>query len=130
VQVDTVEELLPECDFVSLHCPGGLANKHLIDAKRLGLMKPTAILVNTARGEVVDEAALVDALKSGQIAGAALDVFEEEPAVHPGLLECQNAVLLPHLGSATSETRVKMGMRALRNVQQYFNGEEPGYKVN
>lgn len=87
-------------------------------------------MVNTARGEVVDEAALVDALKSGQISGAGLDVFEEEPTVHPGLLECQNAMLLPHLGSETSETRVEMGMRALRNVQQYFNGEEPGDKVN
>lgn len=93
-------------------------------------MKPTTILVNTARGEVVDEAALVDALNTGQIVGVGLDVFEGEPAVHPGLLDCENAVLLPHLGSATSETRVEMGMRALRNVQQYFNGEEPGDKVN
>lgn len=130
VQVDTVEQLLPECDFVSLHCPGGDANRHLINAERLGLMKSTAILINTARGEVVDEAALVNALKSGQIAGAGLDVFEGEPSVNAGLLECENAVLLPHLGSATSETRVDMGMRALRNLQQFFDGEEPGDKVN
>lgn len=130
VQVDTVEELLPECDFLSLHCPGGAANRHLIDAERLGLMNSKAVLINTARGEVVDEGALVGALKSGQIAGAGLDVFEEEPSFHPGLLECENAVLLPHLGSATSETRVEMGMRALRNIQQFFDGEEPGDKVN
>lgn len=130
VQVDTVEQLLPECDFVSLHCPGGDANRHLINAERLGLMKSTAILINTARGEVVDETALVNALKSGQIAGAGLDVFEGEPSVNAGLLECENAVLLPHLGSATRETRVDMGMRALRNLQQFFDGEEPSDKVN
>ncbi len=130
VQVDTVENLLPECDFVSLHCPGGDVNRHLINAERLGLMRSTAILVNTARGEVVDEAALAEALKSGEIAGAGLDVFEEEPKVHPGILECENAVLLPHMGSSTSETRVGMGMRALRNIEQFFNGEVPGDKVN
>lgn len=128
-QVDTVEQLLPECDFISLHCPGGAVNKHLINAKRLALMKPTAILVNTARGEVIDEAALVQALKSGQIAGAGLDVFEAEPTVHPGLLDCENAVLLPHLGSSTRETRVGMGMRALRNIEQFFDGVEPDDKV-
>jgi len=130
VQVDTVENLLPECDFVSLHCPGGDVNRHLINAERLGLMRSTAILVNTARGEVVDEAALAEALKSGEIAGAGLDVFEEEPKVHPGILECENAVLLPHMGSSTSETRVGMGMRALRNIEQFFNGEAPSDKVN
>ncbi len=130
VQVDTVEDLLPQCDFISLHCPGGAANMHLIDARRLALMKPTAILVNTARGEVVDEAALVDALKGGVIAGAGLDVFEAEPTVHPELLECENAVLLPHMGSSTRETRVGMGMRALKNIQQFFDGIEPDDKVN
>ena len=130
VQVDTVETLLPECDFISLHCPGGDVNRHLIDARRIGLMRPTAILVNTARGEVVDEAALVQALKTGGIAGAGLDVFEHEPNVHLGLLNCENAVLLPHLGSSTHETRVGMGMRALRNIEQFFNGEVPSDKVN
>jgi len=130
VQVATVEDLLPQCDFISLHCPGGAVNKHLIDARRLDLMKPTAILVNTARGEVVDEAALVDALKNGVIAGAGLDVFEAEPSIHPGLLECENAVLLPHMGSSTRETRVGMGMRALKNIQQFFDGAEPDDKVN
>lgn len=130
VRFDTIEQLLQECDFLSLHCPGGAANRHLINADRLAQMKTTAILINTARGEVVDEAALVDALKSGQIAGAGLDVFEDEPKVHPGLIECENAVLLPHLGSSTRETRVEMGMRALRNIQQYFDGSEPGDRVN
>ena len=121
-QVDKIEDLLPECDFISLHCPGGAANKHLIDARRFGMMKPTAILVNTARGEVVDEAALVEALQSGQIAGAGLDVFEAEPTVHPGLLKCENAVLLPHMGSSTSETRVGMGMRALKISASFSTG--------
>ncbi len=130
VQVETVEDLLPQCDFISLHCPGGNANKHLINADRLALMKSTAILVNTARGEVVDEAALVVALKNGVIAGAGLDVFEAEPTVHPGLLECENAVLLPHMGSSTRETRVGMGMRALKNIQQFFDGVVPDDKVN
>lgn len=130
VQVDTVEQMLPECDFVSLHCPGGTANRHLINADRLGLMKSTAILVNTARGEVVDELELARALKSGRIAGAGLDVFEAEPSVHPELLQCENAVLLPHMGSSTRETRVEMGMRALRNIQKYFDGQEPADRVN
>lgn len=129
-QVNQLDDLLPQCDFVSLHCPGGEANKHLINANRLALMKPGAILINTARGEVVDEGALVEALKSGQIAGAGLDVFEAEPRVHAGLLECENAVLLPHLGSSSRETRVEMGMRALQNIAELFEGKMPGDKVN
>lgn len=128
--VGSIDELLPRCDFVSLHCPGGAANTHLVNARRLGLMRRDAILINTARGEVVDEAALLHALQNGGIAGAGLDVFEAEPKVHPGLLDCQNAVLLPHLGSSTRETRVEMGMRALRNIQQFFDGEVPSDKVN
>ncbi|MCB2130151.1 MAG: D-glycerate dehydrogenase, partial [Rhodobacteraceae bacterium] len=104
-QVATVEELLPRSDFVSLHCPGGAANRHLINARRLDLMKPTAFLINTARGEVVDEAALAQALWFGTIGGAGLDVFEREPAIHPDLKEADNLVMLPHLGSATRETR-------------------------
>lgn len=124
-QLKTLEELLPECDFVSLHCPGGDANRHLVNEARLRLMKPSAILVNTARGEVVDEAALVAALQTGGIAGAGLDVFENEPEIHPGLLVSDKAVLLPHLGSATRETRERMGLRAVKNLQQFFNGETP-----
>ena len=125
----TIEALLAEADVVSLHTTGGPETRHLINAERLALMKPTAVLINTARGPVVDEAALVAALKAGRIAGAGLDVFEREPAVDPGLLELQNAVLLPHLGSATMETRVAMGMRMLDNLDQFFAGEIPRDRV-
>ena len=103
-------ELLDRSDAVSLHCPLTDATRHLIDAAALARMKPTAVLVNTARGAVVDEAALVHALASGGIAGAGLDVFEQEPAVHPGLVASPKALLLPHLGSATLDTRRRMGM--------------------
>ncbi|MEO6341341.1 MAG: D-glycerate dehydrogenase [Caulobacteraceae bacterium] len=119
---DTVEALLAEADVVSLHAAGGPDSRHLINAERLALMKPSAMLINTARGPVVDEAALVRALTAGQIAGAGLDVYEREPAVHPGLLGLENVVLFPHLGSATVETRVAMGMRMLDNLDRFFAG--------
>ncbi|MCC6223874.1 MAG: D-glycerate dehydrogenase [Thermoleophilia bacterium] len=102
-------DLLATADVVSLHCPLGPATRHLIDAPALATMRPTAVLVNTTRGPVVDEAALADALSAGTIAGAALDVYEREPEVHPGLLGLDQVVLSPHLGSATVETRVAMG---------------------
>lgn len=124
-EVNTIDELLRDADFVSLHCPGGLDNKHLINAERLKIMKESAILINTARGEVIDESALAKTLLEKKIAGAGLDVFEEEPKVHPDLLRCENAVLLPHLGSATKETRVEMGLRALENLNMYFAGNTP-----
>src|SRR5205814_6913176 len=111
--------LLSDSDVVSLHLPLTDETHHLIDAAALARMKPTAVLVNTSRGPIVDEAALVEALREGRIAGAALDVFEHEPTVHPGLLELENVVLVPHLGSATHETREAMGMlcvQALRAV--------------
>ena len=92
-------------------------------------MRPTAFLINTARGDIVDEAALVTALERGQIAGAALDVYEQEPRVTPGLLKLDNVVLLPHLGSATQETRVAMGMRALDNLKAFFAGATPRDRV-
>ena len=120
--VEAVDELLAGSDVVSLHCPGGAETHHLIDARRLRLMKPTAVLVNTARGTVVDEAALAQALASGQIAAAGLDVYEREPVVHPGLLALENVVLLPHLGSATRETRTAMGMRVADNLEAFFDG--------
>jgi len=119
----TLEELLAQSDFVSLHCPGGAANRHLIDASRLVHMKRTAFLINTARGEVVHEAALISALKSGAIAGAGLDVYEQEPRVPDALIEMENVVLLPHLGSATSQTRIAMGMRAAENLGAFFSGQ-------
>ena len=114
-----LEELLVTADVVSLHLPLSDESRHLIDAVALAQMKPSAVLVNVSRGPIVDEEALVTALREGRIAGAALDVFEREPEVHPGLLELQNVVLVPHLGSATLETREAMGMlcvEALRAV--------------
>jgi glyoxylate reductase len=128
-QVDTVEELLPQCDFVSLHCPGGAANRHMIDAKRLDLMKPDAYLINTARGELVDEQALMQSLNFETIAGAALDVFDGEPKIKPELMSCDNLVMLPHLGSATREAREAMGFRVLDNLGDFFSGRDPRDRV-
>ncbi|HST17686.1 MAG TPA: NAD(P)-dependent oxidoreductase [Gaiellaceae bacterium] len=112
-RADDLHASLAEADVVSLHVPASAGNRHLIDAAALSAMKPTAVLVNTARGSVVDEAALVDALRLRRIAGAALDVFEFEPEVGAGLLELENVVLTPHLGSATRETREAMGLLAV-----------------
>jgi glyoxylate reductase len=120
-----LDELLATADVVSLHVPLSAETHHLIGARELALMKPAAFLVNTTRGPVVDEAALVEALRAGTIAGAGLDVFEREPEVHPGLLELENAVLLPHLGSATVETRTAMGVLAAENVLAVLGGREP-----
>jgi lactate dehydrogenase-like 2-hydroxyacid dehydrogenase len=121
--IDTVDELVATCDVISLHCPGGAQTHHLINGERLRLMKSTAVLVNTARGTVVDEAALAQALATGQIAAAGLDVFEREPLVSPGLLALENVVLLPHLGSATLETRTAMGLRVAQNLEAFFDGK-------
>ena len=122
-------DLLARSDFVSLHCPGGAANRHLFDASVLSHMKRTAFLINTARGEVVDEAALIAALQSGAIAGAGLDVYEHEPRVPQALIELENVVLLPHLGSATSQTRIAMGMRVAENLDAFFSGRPPRDRV-
>ena len=121
-----LDALLGESDFVSLHCPATPATRHLMDAGRLRRMRPGAFLINTARGDIVDEVALVNALREHTIAGAALDVYEGEPAVPAELRAMENVVLLPHLGSATEETRVAMGLRALANLAAFFdNGELP-----
>jgi lactate dehydrogenase-like 2-hydroxyacid dehydrogenase len=120
---DSVDAVLGEADFVSLHCPATPETRHLINADRLKLMKRGAFLINTARGDVVDEAALIAALKSGTIAGAGLDVYEREPAMAPELFSMENVALLPHLGSATTETRIAMGMRALENLKLFFAGQ-------
>ena len=117
-----LEQVLEEADFVSLHCPATPETRHLMNAERLALLKPGAYLINTARGDVVDEAALVAALRGGRLAGAGLDVFEREPEVSSELLALENVVLLPHLGSATRETRVAMGLRALENLRLFFQG--------
>ena len=122
---ETVERLLEECDVVSIHCPATPATRHLIDGPRLALMRRDAFLINTARGDIVDEEALIRALREGRPAGAGLDVYEREPRIAPGLLELPNVVLLPHIGSASIETRTAMGMRALDNLRAFFAGREP-----
>jgi len=123
--VGELDELVATADVVSLHCPLTPETHHLIDARRLALMKPGAYLVNTTRGPVVDEAALTAALREGMIAGAGLDVFENEPAIHPGLIELEQAVLIPHLGSATIETRTAMAVLAARNALAVVDGKPP-----
>ena len=125
-----LDQLLATSDVVSLHCPYSPETHHLINKERLSKMKKNAFLVNTARGPVVDEAALVDALKSGVIAGAGLDVFEHEPKVHEGLLGLDNAVLIPHLGSATVETRTAMANLAATNALAFLAGKTPPNPVN
>ncbi len=129
IQVDKAT-LLAESDILTLHCPLVPETRHAFGAAEFTAMKKTAIFVNTTRGPVVDEAALVDALKSATIFAAGLDVFEEEPKVHPGLLTCENALLIPHLGSATLETRTKMADIAVSNLVAYFQGKRPPTCVN
>lgn len=123
----SLDDLLAESDFISLHCPATPETYHLIDTARLARMRRGAFLINTARGDVVDEAALVDALRDGVIAGAGLDVYENEPRVHPGLLRLPGVVLLPHLGSATIEARTAMGQMAFDNLVAWF---ERGETIN
>lgn len=118
-------ELLERSDFVSLHAPLTPETRHMIGAEELRRMKPSAVLVNTARGAVVDEAALVQALRDGTIAGAGLDVYEEEPVVHPGLAPLHNVLLAPHLGSATLETRTAMALMCSRAVVDVLQGRQP-----
>lgn len=128
--VGDLDTLLAEADIVSLHIPGGPATHHLIDARRLALMKPTAVLVNTARGTVVDEAALADSLHEGRLFAAGLDVFEREPEVHPRLLAAPRAVLLPHIGSASQATRLRMAHMAASAVATVLEGGTPPNTVS
>jgi glyoxylate reductase len=125
-----LETLLRESDYVSLHIPLTSETRHIIDRKALGLMKNTAILVNTARGPVVDEEALLEALTNRKIAGAGLDVFDGEPNVNPNFAALANVVLAPHIGSATGETRLRMAMLAVRNLLAMLGGERPANVVN
>lgn len=127
--VANLDEMLAECDFVSLHCPGGAATRHLINGARLAAMGKHAFLINTARGDVVDHDALIAALRARHIAGAGLDVYPGEPDVPPALLGLDNVVLLPHLGSATDETRIAMGMRVIDNLADFFDGRAPRDRV-
>jgi glyoxylate reductase len=123
--VGDLDPLLAQADFVSLHVPGGPATYHLLDARRLALMKPTAVLVNTARGTVVDEAALAAALTAGTLFAAGLDVYEREPEVHPDLLAAPRTVLLPHIGSASRATRTRMATMATSAVATVLAGGTP-----
>ena len=115
--------------MLSLHCPSTAENAGIINAKTLALLPDRAILVNTARGALVDETALIDALTSGKLFAAGLDVFQTEPGGNPKLAALQNIFMLPHIGSATEETRDAMGYRALDNLDAYFKGEEPHDRV-
>lgn len=126
----TPEEVLPESDMVSLHVPLLPTTQHLINADRLRLMKTSAYLINTSRGPVIDEAALVEALRSGVIKGAALDVFEQEPALAPGLAELENVLITPHIASATVGAREEMALLAARNVLAVLEGREPESPVS
>ena len=126
----SLDTLLRESDYVSIHAPLTGETRHMIGAKELSLMKRTAYLINTARGAVIDEEALVNALKNKQIAGAGLDVYEEEPKLKPGMKELDNVVLAPHLGSATIETRTRMAVIAAENIISVLKGERPKNCVN
>lgn len=122
---DNLGDLLAEADIVSLNCPLTPATRHLLNAETLAQMKPGAVLVNTGRGALVDEAALAEALASGHLGAAGLDVFEFEPRVTPALLELDNVTLLPHIGSATSECRIEMALRACANIEAFLAGGKP-----
>ena len=126
---EDLDAMLAKVDIVTLHCPHTPQTFHLIDTKRLKLMKPEAYIVNTARGEIIDENALVRALESGEIAGAGLDVFEHEPAVNPRLLGLGNVVLLPHMSSSTIEGRVEMGGKVIINIKTFMDGHRPPDRV-
>jgi glyoxylate reductase len=125
-----LHELLRTCDFVSVHTPLTPETTHLIGAEELSLMLPTAVLVNSSRGPVVDEAALADALEEGSIFAAGLDVYEEEPEVHPKLLKLENVILAPHIGSASIETRDKMAALAAENIVAVLRSEDPKTPLN
>jgi glyoxylate reductase len=130
VEYRDLDDLLKESDFITLHCPLTKETHHLIGKRELDLMKPTAILVNTSRGPVVDEKALVSALKKGKIAGAGFDVYEREPKLSPGLSKLENVVLLPHIGSLTKDTRGQMAVVAAKNAVAMVRGKRPKNIVN
>jgi glyoxylate reductase len=127
---DSLDQMLPKVDIVSVNCPHTPATYHLLSARRLKLLKPTAYIVNTARGEVIDENELTRLLESGSIAGAGLDVFEHEPAINPRLVASERVVALPHMGSATIEGRIDMGEKVIINIKTYLDGHAPPDKVH
>ncbi len=125
----TPEALMPHCDFLALHCVASPQTIKLLNAKLIALLPDGAIVVNASRGVVVDDEALIAALKSGKLTAAGLDVYNNEPNIHPGYRELPNAFLMPHIGSATKETRIAMGYRALDNLDAVFAGKEPRDRV-
>jgi glyoxylate reductase len=126
---ESLDQMLSRMDIVSVNCPHTPATYHLLSARRLKLLQPHAVVVNTSRGEVIDENALTRMLGAGEIAGAGLDVFEHEPAVNPKLLKLDNVVLLPHMGSATIEGRLAMGEKVIINIKTFVDGHAPPDKV-
>jgi glyoxylate reductase len=126
---DSLDQMLARMDIVSINCPHTPATYHLLSARRLKMMKPSAYIVNTARGEVIDENTLARMLTAGELAGAGLDVFEHEPAVNPKLLKLKNVVLLPHMGSATLEGRIDMGEKVIVNIKTFADGHKPPDRV-
>ncbi len=126
---ESLDQMLARMDFISVNCPHTPATYHLLSARRLKLIRPHAILINTARGEIIDEGALATMLQAGEIAGAGLDVFEHEPAVNPKLLKLPNVVLLPHMSSATIEGRVDMGEKVIVNIRTWMDGHKPPDRV-
>jgi glyoxylate reductase len=126
---DSLDQMLAHMDIVSLNCPHTPATYHLLSARRLKLLRPHAILVNTARGEVIDEAAMANMLQAGELGGAGLDVFEHEPTINPRLLKLANVVLLPHMSSATVEARIEMGEKVMINIRTFLDGHKPPDRV-
>jgi len=126
---DSLDQMLVRMDIVSVNCPHTPATFHLLSARRLKLMQPHAYIVNTARGEVIDENALTRMLQAGELAGAGLDVFEHEPAVNPKLAQMENVVLLPHMSSATIEARAEMGEKVIINIKTFLDGHRPPDRV-
>ena len=126
---DSLDQMLARMDIVSVNCPHTPSTFHLLNARRIDLMQPESFIVNTARGEVIDEAALAAAIRSGKISGAGLDVFEREPAVNPDLIGLPNVVLLPHMGSATLEGRTEMGEKVIINIKTFADGHKPPDRV-
>lgn len=126
---ESLDQMLARMDIVSINCPHTPATYHLLSARRLKLLQPTAVIVNTARGEVIDEGALANMLARGEIAGAGLDVYEHEPAINPKLLKLPNVVLLPHMGSATVEGRIDMGEKVIVNIKTFMDGHRPPDRV-
>ncbi len=126
---ETIEDLLPHCDFLSIHCPATPGTEGLLNADRIALLPGGAVVVNTARGPIIDDKALIDALRSGKLFAAGLDVYNNEPEIDPAYRDLDNVFLLPHVGSATFETRDAMGFRALDNLDAIVTGNEPGDRV-